>query len=291
MAKKIFVIQPLGPNYDSYNMVRQAASDAGLEVFRMEDLLGAMPTSVWATTLRGIENCDGVVCDVSEPASSNIMYEVGFATALEKPVILIANNFDPILPLVGMRILRYASGLNGNDTAFIHYLSEELRSAMDSAAAVGTPDEDDAPGSVFVSYSHKDQGYLDRLMIHLSPLEKQGRIKLWADTKLRDGDRWKEEIERTLNESKIAVLLISADFLASEFIIDNELPPLLRAAQTKGTQILPVIVKACRFVREPTLACFHAVNDPQRPLANTDEAERERVYDKIAEAVEASLGV
>jgi hypothetical protein len=114
---------------------------------------------------------------------------------------------------------------------------------------------------------------------------------VWADTKLKPGDRWKEGIERALNESSIAVLLISADFLASEFIIDNELPPLLSAAQTRGTQILPVIVKACRFVREPTLACFHAVNDPKRPLANMDEAERERIYDQIAEAVELSLGV
>lgn len=257
----------------------------------MEDLLGTMPSNIWATTLHGIETCDGVVCDVSERESSNIMYEVGFATALGKPVILIANNFDPILPLVGMRVLRYAADLNGNDAAFVHYLSEELRSAVGDAAAVGESGEDATSESVFVSYSRRDQDYLDRLMIHLSPLEKQGRIKVWADTRLKPGDRWKEEIESALNESSIAVLLISADFLASQFIIDDELPPLLRAAQTKGTRILPVIVKACRFVREPTLACFQAVSDPKRPLANMDEAEREMIYDKIAEAVESSLGV
>jgi nucleoside 2-deoxyribosyltransferase len=178
LAKKVFVIQPQSHSYDAaYKMIRQAASEAGVEVFRIDDLLGEMPDDVWATTSAGIETSDGVICDVSESKSGNIAFEVGFSTALEKPVILIANTFEPSFPLPGMRILRYASDVNGNDAAFIHYLSVELHSAMDNAAAVAELDEEAVPDSVFVSYSHNDQHFLHRLLVHLRPLEKQGRIK------------------------------------------------------------------------------------------------------------------
>jgi hypothetical protein len=107
---------------------------------------------------------------------------------------------------------------------------------------------------------------------------------------LTAGDNWKEEIRRALERSRIAILLVSADFLASDFIAENELPPLLAQAETKGTRIIPVIVKPCRFRREKHLAKFQAINDPQVPLACISEADQEAVYDRIAEAVELSLG-
>ena len=64
-----------------------------------------------------------------------------------------------------------------------------------------------------------------------------------------------------------AVLLVSADFLASDFIADNELPPLLVAAENEGVIILPVIVSPCLFTNVPALARFQAVNLPSKPLS------------------------
>jgi hypothetical protein len=123
-------------------------------------------------------------------------------------------------------------------------------------------------------------------MIHLHPLEKQGQIDLWADTKLTAGDKWKTEIEQALNRSRVAILLITADFLASDFIVDNELPPLLTKAESQGTGIIPVILKPCRFTRDRNLSSFQAINDPNAPLVTLPEAEQEKIYDKISEAVE-----
>src|SRR5690606_7893081 len=120
---------------------------------------------------------------------------------------------------------------------------------------------------IFISYSHRDKSYLDRLMVHLRPLQKQGLIDAWADTRLQAGDKWKKEIESALKESRVAILMISADFLASDFIIDNELPPLLHAAESKGTRIIPVILKPCRFLREKNLCEFQAVNLPDEPMS------------------------
>ena len=74
------------------------------------------------------------------------------------------------------------------------------------------------------------------------PLNRAGLIDVWNDTRLVAGDDWKHEVDLALASAAAAVLLVSADFLASDFIVDNELPPLLESAEAKGTRIIPVIV-------------------------------------------------
>ncbi len=139
---------------------------------------------------------------------------------------------------------------------------------------------------VFISYSHQDKRYLDRLLVHLRPLEKKGLIDAWADTQLIAGDRWKKEIAKALSSAKAAVLLVSADFLASDFILDNELPPLLQKANSEGATIIPVILTPCRFSRDRNLSEFHAINPPDEPVGLLDEVEREMVYDAVSQRIE-----
>jgi hypothetical protein len=141
---------------------------------------------------------------------------------------------------------------------------------------------------VFISYSHADADWLDRLRKHLRPLERGGAM-IWADTRIKAGAQWREEIRAALAETKVAVLLISADFMASEFIVTNELPPLLRAAEDEGATILPVIISASSFLRTPSLARFQAVNNPDKPLVQLRKANREKVLDDVARAVEDAL--
>lgn len=139
---------------------------------------------------------------------------------------------------------------------------------------------------VFISYSHRDTQYLERLLVHLKPLERAGLIDAWADTRLLAGDKWRNEITKALNSARVAILMISADFLASDFVVDNELPPLLAAAEEKGTIIIPVILKPCRFTREKILREFQSINQPDSPLSLVDENEQELVYDTVAQRVE-----
>ena len=80
------------------------------------------------------------------------------------------------------------------------------------------------------------------------------------------------EIAEAMERASAAILLVSADFLASDFIVTNELPPLLKKARSEGTQILPLILSNCRFERDPELSAFQAVNDLGRPLASLPSA-------------------
>ena len=145
------------------------------------------------------------------------------------------------------------------------------------------------PPKIFVSYSRKDKKWLERLQVHLKPLESDGVVDLWDDTEIKAGADWEAEIERALVEAKAAILLISADFLASDFIRKRELQPLLEAAKDDGLLILSVILSPSRFKRMKSLSKFQAVNDPGRPLISLERWEQEQIFLDVAEAVENAL--
>jgi hypothetical protein len=142
---------------------------------------------------------------------------------------------------------------------------------------------------VFVSYSHVDSEYLARLKIHLRPFERRGLVELWSDTKIKSGQRWKQEIRSAIDRAAITILLVSADFLASEFIAENELPPLLKAAEAEGVKILPVILKPCAFSEIAEISQFQSVNDPRNPVVSMNEGPREQLWYDVATTVNKEL--
>jgi hypothetical protein len=145
---------------------------------------------------------------------------------------------------------------------------------------------------VFVSYSHADEEFLKRLRVHLGLLERRN-IKIWTDKDIEPGMKWRDEIRDALATTKVAVLLISTDFLSSDFITKQELPPLLAAASSEGVRILPVIVKpsafdTCDIEIEP-LTCYQAVN-MGRPLVKLkDDAEREEEFVRILQIIRKTM--
>src|ERR1044071_4081859 len=144
---------------------------------------------------------------------------------------------------------------------------------------------------VFISYSHKDKQWLEQLQIHLKPLERELGFDIWDDTRIKSGAKWREEIERVLDVTKVAVLLVSANYLASDFIANNELPSLLKAAEEDGAIILPVILSPSLFLRMNSLSQFQAINDPSEPLVYLTEAKQQTLFVKIADCIESSLNL
>jgi len=141
---------------------------------------------------------------------------------------------------------------------------------------------------VFISYSHQDVQWLDRLRVHLKFLERDHDVEVWDDRQIAPGSTWRMEIKRALEAARVAILLISADFLASDFITTDELPPLLETAEKEGTVILPLIVSPSRFMKTQ-LARFQAINNPALPLVKLTIGEREDIFVKATESIESAL--
>jgi hypothetical protein len=142
---------------------------------------------------------------------------------------------------------------------------------------------------VFVSYSHRDAEWLQQLHAHLRPFERAGLIDSWDDKRLHPGDAWEEQIGQALASARVAVLLVSPHFLASDFIMDRELPILLNAAQRGETTLLPVVLSPCRYSAIPGLSAYQAVNDPARTLIDCSVGDRERTWVNLAETIEGLL--
>lgn len=103
-------------------------------------------------------------------------------------------------------------------------------------------------GKLFISYSRKDERWLDRLGVFLKPFEARGRMLVWTDRELLVGEDWELAISRALAEAAVALLLVTPEFLASEYIRKRELPVLL-AARERGQLAL-----ACLYVRASNVA-------------------------------------
>lgn len=129
---------------------------------------------------------------------------------------------------------------------------------------------------VFISYSHLDKEYLNDIQRHFKPF--LSHIDFWDDTKIQPGQKWKDEIKKAIIETKVAILLVSTDFLGSDFIATDELPPLLKAAEEEGAIILIVILKPCLFEEFPELNQYQAMNPPSNSVLKMDYEEREELY-------------
>lgn len=140
--------------------------------------------------------------------------------------------------------------------------------------------------SVFISYSHADTQWLRLLNTHLKPLTRDQKVEIWSDQKIRKGERWRDRIHKQLAMARVGIFLVSADFLASDFIHAQELPPLLRAAEKEGATLLTVIVRPCAGAfQDSPLSQLQAMNGPHAPLSGLSKTQREQimasVYDEL----------
>ncbi|MGH2941653.1 MAG: NB-ARC domain-containing protein [Solirubrobacteraceae bacterium] len=134
---------------------------------------------------------------------------------------------------------------------------------------------------VFVSYCREDAEWLRRFAVMLKP-EVRGRgMQVWSDALIGTGRAWRPEIDDAIARADVALLLVSPDFLASDFIMDIELPALI----DRGVPLVPVLLRACRHGAVPELMRVQWAHDPNAdgPVADARDVDGAivRVTDRL----------
>lgn len=106
---------------------------------------------------------------------------------------------------------------------------------------------------IFISYSHRDSKPKAYVETHLAPLRRHHAIDVWSDKNISAGDNWAEALAREMDRADAAIFLVSANFLASDFVQSVEVPKLLRRRRESGLPVWPVILSPCGWKQVPWL--------------------------------------
>ena len=139
--------------------------------------------------------------------------------------------------------------------------------------------------TVFISYSHKDEFWKDRLVTHLEVLQQEGLLDIWDDRRIGAGEDWYQEIQEAMNAASVAILMVSADFLTSNFIHREEVPHLLERRNKEGMSIFSVIIRPCAWKQVKWLSQMNTLPRDGRPISGGIDFQVETDLAAISEAV------
>jgi tetratricopeptide (TPR) repeat protein len=139
--------------------------------------------------------------------------------------------------------------------------------------------------NVFISYSHKDEIWKDRMQPHLQILEQHGHIELWDDRKIDVGDTWYNEIESAMMDAAVAVCLISADYLASDFVTKEEVPFLLGRREKEGMHLFPVLVRPCPWKVVPLIRETQMLPRAGKSISKDFKDDWDEIFAEVGERI------
>lgn len=140
----------------------------------------------------------------------------------------------------------------------------------------------------FLSYSHQDMEWFKALAPHLKALKRAFDLDVWTDHQILAGTLWETRIERAIEEADVMVLLLSPDFIGSDYVWNVEMPAIRARRDKAGAVVLPVVLKRCKW----TLATRQTQVVPIRngsltPLA--DWPRRDHALDAAREQMDLSI--
>jgi ubiquinone/menaquinone biosynthesis C-methylase UbiE len=160
----------------------------------------------------------------------------------------------------------------------------QARKPVPRAQTVAVPPPAPLRDQIFISYSHIDREWLQRLQVFLKPVFRTGRLKPWDDTNIRVGSEWRAEIRAAIDRARVAILLVSPDFLASDFIADAELPNILEAGRSGGLTIVWLLLSATPYQFTPVgriLGEIQCAHPEDTPLDTLHEPEQNQFFSKL----------
>jgi TIR domain len=139
-----------------------------------------------------------------------------------------------------------------------------------------------APIEVFVSYSHKDEALREKLGTHLSLLKRERVIDEWNDRRIGAGQEWAGAIDEHLNSAAVILLLVSPDFLASDYCYDLEMKRALQRHNTREARVIPIILREVDWAAAP-FAGLQALPKDGKPV--TSWSRRDKAFADVARGI------
>ena len=140
--------------------------------------------------------------------------------------------------------------------------------------------------NIFISYCHQDQKWLEKLLHHLSPL-KQNNIEIWYDKEIKTGDEWDKKIKKNIEDSNLAICLVTNNFFNSGYILEHEKTAILKKNENGELTIFPILIENCAWKSVGWLEKFQIFPRDNRPLDMIKEDDQPQVFinavDEIAE--------
>ena len=148
----------------------------------------------------------------------------------------------------------------------------------------GVPHAEAAPAvRLFISYAHKDESYRAELDAHLKLLQRIGLVQKWDDRLLKPGEEWKAGIDENLEQADIILLLVSADFINSDFCWDTEMDRALERHEVGEARVIPVIIRDVSWSKAK-FAKLQAL--PREGKAVPLWADRDSAWKNVAEGIQ-----
>jgi hypothetical protein len=142
---------------------------------------------------------------------------------------------------------------------------------------------------IFVSYSHADEAWRKRFETLSKPLSRAESMVFWSDKNIGMGE-WEKQLNAKMKDAVAAVLLVSDNFLASDYIVDKELPYLVRANKTRGLKIVWAYVEPCDLKRFPQITQFQAMTLGElKPMAAMNQWEWKQTMLKGCDMIDELL--
>ena len=142
------------------------------------------------------------------------------------------------------------------------------------------------PIEIFYSYSHRDEELRDELEKHLSILKRKGVIQGWHDRRIGAGKEWEGEINTHLNTADVILLLISADFLASDYCYDVEMRRAMERHEAGEACVIPVILRPVDWKGAP-FGKLQAL--PMDAVPVTEWPNRDKAFLNVAKGIRAAV--
>ena len=145
----------------------------------------------------------------------------------------------------------------------------------------------------FVSYSHEDYRLFGELKTHLRSIEREFGIQFWADHRIAAGYDWTAEIANALATADVCLMLVSAQFIASDYIYEKEIPA-LQTRRANGALVIPIILRECSWqMLAGVLQAVPTVDGRVRPITKWSPQNDgfNRAREEITSAITSRFGV